>query len=228
VDVQERLERQREFVGLRRRMPWEEQVRYEVLPSVVLFGQPPAERALETGVARSTLYHRVKRFHELGMVSLFVDEDVERPTRPSLPPDMRQFIVDLQADNPAFRPNEIATICDLHFCRRPSPRTVRRVLAEGPPATRTTRRFPHYQEMTDPATARHAIITLHAEGWNAKSIAAYLATTRRTVHTTLAPKPLQEVTVRRACSAGRRSRPPRRVCPWSRRSRVPVPPRRRR
>jgi putative transposase len=98
---------------------------------------------------------------------------------------MRQFIVDLQADHPAFRPNEIATICDLHFGRRPSPHTVQRVLAEGPPATRTTRRFPPYQEMTDPATARHAIITLHAEGWNAKSIAAYLATSRQTVHTTL-------------------------------------------
>jgi transposase len=98
---------------------------------------------------------------------------------------MRQFIVDLQAEHPAFRPNEIATICDLHFGRRPSPHTVQRVLAEGPPATRKTRRFPPYQEMTDPATARHAIITLHAEGWNAKSIAAYLATSRQTVHTTL-------------------------------------------
>ena len=137
MDVQERLERQREFAGLRTRMPWAEQVRYEVLRSVVLFGQSPAERALETGVARSTLYHRVKRFHELGMVSLFVDADVARPTRPSLPPDMRQFIVDLQADNPAFRPNEIATICDLHFGRRPSPHTVQRPLRRARSPART-------------------------------------------------------------------------------------------
>ena len=39
--------------------------------------------------------------------------------------------------------------------------------------------------MTDPATARHAIHHAACRGRNTKSIAAYLATSRQTLHTTL-------------------------------------------
>jgi hypothetical protein len=88
-----------EWLALRERCPWPEQQRYEILRSVVLFGHSPAERALETGVPRASLYRRVQRFKELGMVSLFTDiEADDRRSRPSLPPDMRQFIVDLKAE----------------------------------------------------------------------------------------------------------------------------------
>jgi len=175
-----------EWLDLCTRCPWPEQQRYEVLRSVVLFGHSPAERALETGVPRTSLYRRVRRFKELGMVSLFTDVAAdERPSRPSLPPDMRQFIVDLKAEHAPFRPNEIATICELKFGRRPSPHTVQRVLADGPPPSRATRRYPPYHQIADPADARHAVITLHDEGWNAKSIAAYLKTSRQTVHAIL-------------------------------------------
>jgi putative transposase len=47
------------------------------------------------------------------------------------------------------------------------------------------RRYPPFHEIDDPATRRIAIIRLHAEGWNAKSIAEYLQTSRQTVHATL-------------------------------------------
>jgi len=47
------------------------------------------------------------------------------------------------------------------------------------------RRFPPYHQASDPAEARLAIIRLHTEGWNAKSIAQYLETSRQTVHATL-------------------------------------------
>src|SRR5919201_5381763 len=131
ADIQARRKALEEWLELRKRCPWPEQQRYEVLRSVVLFGQSPAERALETGVPRSSLYDRVKRFKDLDMISLFADSE-ERPSRPTLPPDIRQFIVDLKAEHPPFRPNEIATICALcalKFGRRPSPHTVQRILA---------------------------------------------------------------------------------------------------
>jgi len=109
VDIQAWLKAMEEWLDLRTRCPWPEQQRYEVLRSVVLFGHSPAERALETGVPRSTLYQRARRFKELGMISLFTDVDAtERPAKPTLPPDMRQFIVDLKAEHPPFRPNEMA------------------------------------------------------------------------------------------------------------------------
>lgn len=90
MDIQARLKAMEEWLDLRTRCPWPEQQRYEVLRSVVLFGHSPAERALETGVPRSTLYQRARRFKELGMISLFTDVDAtERPAKPTLPPDMR-------------------------------------------------------------------------------------------------------------------------------------------
>jgi len=44
---------------------------------------------------------------------------------------------------------------------------------------------PMGHQIADPADARHAVVTLHYEGWNAKSIAAYLGTSRQTVHAIL-------------------------------------------
>jgi transposase len=58
---------------------------------------------------------------------------------------------------------------------------VRRILAEHPPTPRTGRRFPPYHAIPDPFARRRAVLTLHFEGWNKASIAAYLETSRPTV-----------------------------------------------
>src|SRR6202043_3289504 len=56
--------------------------------------------------------------------------------------------------------------------------------ASGPQPSRS-RRFKRFAEMDDPVERRRTILKLHAEGWNAKSIAGYLETSRQTVHATL-------------------------------------------
>jgi hypothetical protein len=61
-----------------------------------------------------------------------------------LPPEMRQLIVDLKAEHPAFRPHEIARICYVRFGRKPSEHTVKRILAAEPPPSVATRRYPPY------------------------------------------------------------------------------------
>lgn len=160
-----------------------EQRTYELIRPVVLFGQSPAERAQETGAARRTLYRRVQRFAEEGMASLFADPP-PTPAR-TLPVRLRQLIVELKAEYGGLRPNEIATICYARTGRRPSPHTVKRVLAEEPPLLLLKRRFPPFHDMPDPVVRRKAILRLHAEGWNAKSIAGYLGASRETVHQTL-------------------------------------------
>lgn len=149
-----------------------EQLAYEMIRPVVLFGQSPAERAKATGKAERTIYRTAERFDELWMASLFEGE--RDGTYRNLPPPMRQLIVDLKAGHPAFRPNEIATICYVRFGRRPSPHTVQRVLADGPAPSRKGRRYPPYHQIPDIYDRRHAIVTLHSEGWSVKSIAAYL------------------------------------------------------
>ncbi|MDP9313419.1 MAG: helix-turn-helix domain-containing protein [Chloroflexota bacterium] len=68
--------------------------------------------------------------------------------------------------------------------RKPSIQTVKRVLADASPDV-VERRYPPFHDIPDPVTRRIAIIRFHAEGWNAKSIAAYFRISRTTVHATL-------------------------------------------
>jgi putative transposase len=162
-----------------------EQRAYEVMRTCVLFGQSPAERARQTGVPARSLYRMVERFDQLGMASLFVPAN-ETPRRgPSLSPALRQLIVDRKAEYPAFHLRELAQMCYVKEGRRPSPGTIQRVLADGPPPTRSGRRYPPYREMADPADARYAIVDLHREGWRVSTIAAYLECSRQQVYRTL-------------------------------------------
>jgi putative transposase len=163
-----------------------EQVVYERIRPIVLFGETAAERAKETGASERTLYYQVSQFEQHGMASLFSKERSPSPdTERSLPPQMRQLIVDLKAEHPGFRPHEIATICFLRYARRPSDHTVKRVLADGPKPTVTGRRYPPYAQIADGYQRRRAIVDLHAEGWSITTIAAYLQTPRPRVYEVL-------------------------------------------
>lgn len=160
-----------------------EQRAYELIRPVVLFGQPASVRARATGVPQRTLYRQADAFDRLGMASLAPPPQQERHLR--LPVASRQAIVDLKREYPALHMHEITTICWARFSQRPSPHTVKRILAEAPPADPPARRFPPYHAFTDPSEARLAVIRLHIEGWNATSIAGYLGIGRTTVYRTL-------------------------------------------
>src|SRR5256714_2293290 len=75
---------------------WPEQTAYELLRPVVLFGDPTIQRAQETGEPRTSLERKADAFDEQGMVSFFASRPRKQPqeTARSLPPDMRQLIVD--------------------------------------------------------------------------------------------------------------------------------------
>ena len=87
---------------------WPEQVEYEDIRPLVLFGSSVAERAEETGTAERTLYRKADRFEPEGMQSLFASETAKRRR---LPPSIRRLIVDLKAEHPPFSLNEIAKMC---------------------------------------------------------------------------------------------------------------------
>src|SRR6266704_4198261 len=164
------------------------QIQYEILRPVVLFGISPKERAAETGVSKTTLYAKANLFDQAGMASLLpsvLPPEIPKQDKRTLPPPMRQAIVDAHAEYPGLSLHELARICYVQFNRKPSHHTIQLVLASGPNPSRTTRRFPRFDEITDPAERRRVIIRLHAEGWMPLSIAEYLGTSRQTVHTTL-------------------------------------------
>lgn len=179
-----RRERTDDWQKIQQYTLWPEQKAYELLRPVVLFNEPVAERAQETGAAERTVYQKAAQFEVQGMTSLFAKEPSDRSADKSrsLPPDMRQLIVDLKAEHPDFHPHEIATICFLRFGRKPSHHTIQRVLADGPSPSLLVRRFPAYGQIPDPFERRKVVVLLHAEGWSVSTIAAYMRTTRETVY----------------------------------------------
>ncbi|GAC1310878.1 MAG: hypothetical protein NVSMB27_47730 [Ktedonobacteraceae bacterium] len=138
-------------------------------------------------MAESTLRRAADAFDTQGMISLFRPTKAQREDHHrSLPVLMRQLIVDLKAEYPDFTLGEIAAICAIQFAgRRPSHHTIKEVLADGPPPSRTTRQFPCYEQITEPEERRLAVIRLHAQGWSISTIARYLDVSRPTIYAIL-------------------------------------------
>jgi putative transposase len=185
-EKQPRIERTDDWQTIKQRTLWPEQVTYELIRPVVLFSETPGERAKETGEIKRTLYRQVERFEEQGMASLFTPTlKQQEDTHRSVPTAIRQAVVELKTEFPFLHLREIADVCFVRYGRRPSHHTVQSILAENPPPKRTTRRYPPYAEIEDPAEGRLAVIRLHAEGLRVTSIAQYLETSRQTVYTVL-------------------------------------------
>jgi hypothetical protein len=118
----------------------------------VVFGAAPVERAKQTGVSARTIFRKVGRFDELGMQRLFEAEPVE--DKRALPVALRQAIIQLKPEDPAFRPGELATICQVRFEPRPSHATIKQILFMEPVPEQIQRRFSRYAEMADPLDRR--------------------------------------------------------------------------
>ena len=162
-----------------------EQETYELLRPIVLFGQPVPDRARETGIPERTLRRQVARFDTFGMRSLFDALPGSETNDRRLPAEICHAIVTLKAEYPPFGLREIATICRERFARPISYHTVQQVLVTEPLPPHPSRRFPRYHEIADPVARRRAVVTLYLDGWSAKAIAGYLATSRATVYEVL-------------------------------------------
>jgi putative transposase len=162
---------------------WPEQQAYEELRPLVLFGSSVAERARETGTPERTMYRRVERFDEDGMMSLFAtDPAAARARRRGLEPAIRRMIVALKAEHPKLNANEIANIVYVRTGRRLGKHTPGRVLAEEVVPLKLSRLFEPYHETADVREAREAVVTLHLDGWSVKAIASYMRVSRTTVY----------------------------------------------
>src|SRR5712691_3799362 len=182
-----RRERTEEWASIKQWTLWPEQELYEQIRPLVLFHQTAGERAKEIDVPQRTLSRKADAFEKYGMASLFSsgEQGGARETQHSLPPEMRQLIVDLHAEHPGMSWREIAEICYIRYGRKPSHHSVQRVIAEGPAPSLTARRYQPWEMISDPAERRLAVIRLHAEGWSITSIAKSLQTSRPTIYATL-------------------------------------------
>ncbi len=182
-----RLERTHDWEQIQQRTLWSEQVLYEQLRPILIFGETAGERAKEIDVPKRTLSRKADAFERYGMASLFSSEEQggERVTSKTLPPEIHQLIVELHAELPTMSWREIAEVCYIQYGRRPDHKSVKHIATSTPPSSRKERRYQPWHQIPDPAERKLAVIRLHSEGWSITSIAKYLATSRHTVYDTL-------------------------------------------
>jgi len=182
-----RRERTDEWASIKQWTLWPEQELYEQIRPIILFHETAGERAKEIDVPQRTLSRKADEFERYGMQSLFASEEQggARETSKTLPPDMRQLIVDLRAELPTMSWREIAEICYIRYGRRPAHHSVKHIASFGPPPSLKARRYQPWEMIPDPAERRLAVIRLHSEGWSITSIAEYLQTSRPTIYATL-------------------------------------------
>jgi len=144
-------------------------------------------RAKEIDVPQRTLARKADAFERYGMQGLFPsgEQGGARETGKTLPPEIRQLIVDLHTEMPTMSWREIAEVCYIRYGRRPDHKNVKRIATSGPPPSLSARRYQPWHQIPDPAERKLAVIRLHSEGWSITSIAAYLHTTRPTIYDTL-------------------------------------------
>jgi transposase len=182
-----RRERTDEWANIKQWILWPEQELYEQIRPLVLFHETAGERAKEIDVPQRTLSRKADEFERYGMQSLFSsgEQGGARETGRTLPPEIRQLIVDLHVELPTMSWREIAEVCYIRYGRRPDHKSVKHLATATPPPSRKERRYQPWHQILDPAERKLAAIRLHAEGWSVTSIAEYLATSRHTIYDTL-------------------------------------------
>jgi len=182
-----RRERTDEWQSIKRWTLWPEQELYEQIRPILLFGETAGERAKEIDAAQRTLSRKADEFEHYGMMSLFSSQEPRKEveTAKTLPPEMRQLIVDLHAELPTMSWREIANMCYIRYGRTPSHHSVKHIATRLPPPSLTTRRYQPWHLIPDPAERKLAVIRLHSEGWSITSIAEYMQASRHTIYDTL-------------------------------------------
>jgi transposase len=162
---------------------WPEQQVYEEIRPLVLFGSSVVERANDTGTPQRTMYRRIERFGNEGMLSLFGTEPATaRAKRRGLELAIRRMVVELKAEHPALNNNEITNIVYVRTGKRIGKHTAERVLSEEVIPLKLSRLFEPYHGIEDDRERRGAVVTLHLDGWSVKAIASYLKLSRMTVY----------------------------------------------
>jgi transposase len=182
-----RRERTEKWEDIKQWTLWPEQELYEAIRPLVLFHETAGERAKEIDLPQRTLARKADAFEKYGMQSLLPsgEQGGARETSKTLPPEIRQLIVDLHAEMPTMSWREIAEVCYIRYARRPDHKNVKRIATSGPPRSLKERRYQPWHLIGDPAERKLAVIQLHADGWSITSIAEYMQTSRHTIYDTL-------------------------------------------
>ncbi len=148
-----------EWKNLEAQCLWPEQIAYEIIRPCQLEKQSITQRAVEVGLHPRTIARKLERFQQLGLPGLVPDSPDDTVDHRRLPLEVREEILRLKAEYPAFIAHEIAVICAIRFQRASDTRVVQHVLNTYPSPTQPERRFPRAHGPDAPGISHHHVRT---------------------------------------------------------------------
>ena len=177
---------QEEFEHIRRQFIDPIQHDYEVIRPIVLFAETAAERSRQTGVERTVVGDKARRFVLEGMLGL-TDRRAEAAGRKghSYPEAIAGYIVYLKQLYPPIHLREIARIVQRKFGYKTNHHTLKQFLEPYNTPIQLELGLTTFSTFADAYHARWTVVRMAYEGWNKTSIADCLKLSRTHVYTIL-------------------------------------------
>ena len=178
---------QDEFEQIRRQCVDPLQHDYEVIRPIVLFAETAAERSRQTGIERTVVGDKARRFVLEGMDGLRDRRTEAREPQASVYPDaIARYILYVKQLYPPIHLRELERIVLRKFGYKTNHHTLKRFLEPYATPIQLELEFPRFATFADAYQARWTVVRMAVEGWNKTSIAACLKLSRAHVYTLLA------------------------------------------
>jgi len=174
---------QEEFARIQRQFVDPTQREYEIIRPIVLFGETAAERSRQTGVERTVVGDKARRFVLGGMAALQDQRTQSRdPQEPVYPEAIAGYIVYLKQLYPPIHLREIERILLRKFGYKTNHHTLKRFLAPYDTPIQLEFDLTTFSSYDDAYQARWRVVRMASEGWNKQSIADCLKLSRTHVY----------------------------------------------
>jgi putative transposase len=159
---------------------------YEAIRPVVLFGATAAERSRQTGIDRTTIADKAKRFVTGGMLGLADGRTQPTPSVGAIYPDgIAAYIIYLKQRYPPIHLREIERILWRKFAYKTNPHTLKRFLEPYETPLQLELDLTTFSSFDDAYEARWTVVRMAQEGWKKARIADCLKLSRTHVDTLL-------------------------------------------
>ncbi len=155
---------------------------YEVIRPIVLFSERVAERSRQTGIERTRVGEKARRFVQQGMPGL-IDQRAGKAGRKEhqYPDPVAAYILHLKQLYPPIHYREIVRIIERKFGYQTNHHTIKSFLKHYPIPVQLELKFSYFHDFEDAYQARWTVVRMYYQGWNKRSIAGCLNLSRRHV-----------------------------------------------
>jgi transposase InsO family protein len=164
-----------EFGQLRLKFTDPVQHHYEVIRPIVLFSETISGRSRQTGVERTQVGEKAKRFIQKEMFGLADQRTTKGGRKPhEYPEPVAEHILYLKQLYPPIHYREIVRITERKFGYQTNHHTARSFLERYPIPVQLELDFPEFYDFENVYQARWTVVRMYFQGWNKKSIAGLL------------------------------------------------------